>query len=805
MKQQAAARSASADGLKNVLTLSARGAPMDQVLQAIVDTAAELGGPGTRAALFLRRHAGPLPDLRAASGMPEEFVAALRSFPVGPGSPSWEQAAPTGHQMIIRDVEADPACASLLALARRHAVRAIWSYALLSHEGRVLGNLALYRARQGEPDARAQRDLDCLADLASLVIERDELVEQAGRRHRLYQTLLENTPDLAYVFDLQHRFVYANEILLRMWNRDWDDAIGKTCLELGYEPWHAAMHGRELEQVKLSRAPVRGEVPFNGSFGRRIYEYIFVPVLGPDGQVEAIAGTTRDVTERKSVENQLRESEAHLALMFEQTAVGFAESTLDGRFTRGNARICDMLGISREELPSLGIASITHPADLPSAMERLNNLVATGKPVHVEKRYRRRDGTYRWGSFSVSLVRGQDDQPSSVLAVVQDISEHKEREQELRDTNRRKDEFLAMLAHELRNPLAPISAAAELLSVSDDPQLAISASDVIQRQTRHMTALVDDLLDVSRVTRGLIILEQEHVDMCGVLTDAAEQVRPLLSSRHHQLRLELPSRPHWVLGDQKRLVQIIANLLNNAAKYTDDGGAISLSLQMIAGWVEVAVRDNGMGMPPELLERVFELFVQADRSYDRSHGGLGLGLALVKSLAQLHGGSVSATSAGVGQGSEFRLRLPADAGPPHEAAVAASGATASCLRLLVVDDNPDAATMLAELLRACGHEVLVEHAPRAVPPLALEWRPDACLLDIGMPDMNGLELARALRGLAPLRNCLLIAITGYGGEQDRRDSASAGFDHHMVKPVDLSKLLELLGRGRPGPGVSPRS
>ena len=371
----------------------------------------------------------------------------------------------------------------------------------------------------------------------------------------------------------------------------------------------------------------------------------------------------------------------------------------------------------------------------------------------------------------------------------------------LRDQHRRKDEFLAMLAHELRNPLAPIRAAADLLAIANLGEERIrQTSAVISRQVQHMSSLVDDLLDISRVTRGLIELAGTDLDVNRVVADAVEQVRPLVEARLHQLTVTSPAESAHVMGDHKRLVQILANILNNAVKYTQRGGRIVVRTETSASQVIISIEDNGAGVAPELQPHVFDLFSQAVRSSDRAQGGLGIGLALVKNLVALHHGQVSCHSDGLGMGSRFTVALPrlvrdeqAQAGPDGRTLPLAP---ARRQRILVVDDNVDAARMLAMFLEAAGHEVLVEH--RALDGLqrARSDQPDICILDIGLPDMDGNALATRLRQDPGTAGMLLIAATGYGSERDKQDALAAGFDHHMVKPIDSSVLFGLIESGR---------
>ncbi|HEY8359567.1 MAG TPA: ATP-binding protein [Ramlibacter sp.] len=383
------------------------------------------------------------------------------------------------------------------------------------------------------------------------------------------------------------------------------------------------------------------------------------------------------------------------------------------------------------------------------------------------------------------------------VATQMDITERTRAESALRDADRRKDEFLAMLAHELRNPLAPITSAAHILSSSRiDAQRAAQFAAIISRQARHMTALIDDLLDVSRVTRGLTVLNKEPVDLKGVISTAVEQARPLLEKHRHALSLHLSSAPSQVLGDRERLVQVVANLLNNAAKYTPDGGSIQVSLETSAEVLTVAVRDTGVGMSRELIEQAFELFTQAERSSDRTQGGLGIGLALVRSLATLHGGQVAAHSDGPSKGSTFTVTLPRQAPAPTAAwpqpAPQVWQPLATPLRVQVVDDNEDAAMTLGAFLESRGHEVCVCYCAAEALERASAFRPDVAILDIGMPEMDGFELARRLRGASPASSPVLLALTGYGQDHDRQEALAAGFDHHLVKPVELDRLERLL-------------
>ncbi len=375
--------------------------------------------------------------------------------------------------------------------------------------------------------------------------------------------------------------------------------------------------------------------------------------------------------------------------------------------------------------------------------------------------------------------------------------------QNLLEADRRKEEFLAMLAHELRNPLAPILNAVEVIRLRQGDEAAQArALDLAARQAGHMARLLDDLLDVSRITRGKIELRRQRVDLRTLIRQTVDTRRPLFEARDLTLAVALPDEPVWVDADVTRLEQVFTNLLHNAAKYTDLGGRVWLAAEVRDGQAEVRVRDTGTGIPIEMLPRIFDLFSQVDRSLERSQGGLGIGLTLVRNLVELHGGSVHAFSEGPGRGSELTVRLPL--APPEEKKVPAERAGSAAKkarrrRILLVEDNLDSAALLAELLGLWGHEVRTVHDGVAALAAAAGFRPDVVLLDIGLPGMDGYEVARRLRkteaestgGLSG--RILLAALTGYGQESDKKKAREAGFDHHFTKPVDLATLRALLG------------
>ena len=397
---------------------------------------------------------------------------------------------------------------------------------------------------------------------------------------------------------------------------------------------------------------------------------------------------------------------------------------------------------------------------------------------------------------SAAPIRDRDGEVLAAVVVLLDMSERLKAEDALREADRRKDEFLAMLAHELRNPLAPIMVAAELLGhASVDMERVKRTGAVILRQVKHLTSLVDDLLDVSRVTRGLVVIDKQRIDLREILMQAVEQVTPLLEARRHQLGVRPQAQPLAVCGDAKRLIQVFANLLNNAVKYTPPGGRIDVETCIEGSCALVSVSDNGIGMSEELITRAFELFAQAERGSDRAQGGLGIGLAVVKRLVELHGGSIRVHSDGPGQGSRFTVSLPlADSSEamPRAASRSPLAVANAPLSVMVVDDKVDAAQMLSVMIEACGYQVRTEHGSQAALIVSALEPADVYLLDIGLPEVDGLALAQCLRANPATADAVLIAVSGYGRPEDRAASTQAGFDFHFVKPVDGEDLAGLL-------------
>lgn len=632
----------------------------------------------------------------------------------------------------------------------------------------------------------------------------------ATQTEQRFQTLFEQAPFSVQLLSVDGRTVRVNQAWKDLWGAQDGDPLLEFVLteyDMLADPQLEAKGVTALLRRAFAGEAVRipaihyDPVALGKPGQARWVEATARPIKDADGRVVEVMLIHEDVTERLLSERQLRASEAQFRTIADAMPQMVWSTLADGYHDYYNHQWYEFTGMPPGSTDGEGWNGMFHPDDQVHAWEVWRRSLRTGQPYEIEYRLRHRSGEYRWVLGRALPVRGPQGEIVRWMGTCTDIHEQKRMRDELLATNRRKDDFLAMLAHELRNPLAPISNAAHLLKAAPaDASKVERSADIIERQVRHMTELVDDLLDVSRVTRGLVELERRPVDLKAVLGNAIEQVRPLIDARGHQLTTRMASGEVHVLGDRTRLVQVMSNLLNNAAKYTPANGSLSVSLA-IGEQAEVRVVDTGMGIDAHLLPHVFDLFTQGERTPDRALGGLGLGLALVKSLVELHGGSVTAESAGRGSGSAFTVRLPlfqvalapAPTAEQHASAPAAAAPGAeAALRILVVDDNRDAAETLGMFLESLGHQVRVAHDSAQALEAARDAAFDVFVLDIGLPGMDGYALARRLRALPHCGGATYVALTGYGSADDRQRGAEAGFDHYLVKPAQVGELEKLL-------------
>lgn len=532
----------------------------------------------------------------------------------------------------------------------------------------------------------------------------------------------------------------------------------------------------------------------------RLLERNGAPVYSSDGVYHGHLWSFRDRTEERRAEQALRESDERLRLALEAAELGDWELDVGSMRAERSARHDQIFGYS-EKLPEWSYPIFlehVHPDDRDEVDRRLQRTLATGEAWEFECRIRRSDATVRWIWAKGRMFDDDAGQPTRLLGTVMDITDRKAAEEALRESNRQKDQFLAVLAHELRNPLVPILNAAELFGrvVPDDPKVA-RAAELVQRQVRHLSRLTDDLLEVSRLTQGRIVLRRVPTELGALLLTTTDDRREVLEEHGVMLETSLATKPLWVLGDPTRLSQVVDNLLVNSEKFTPAGGRIEVVLRVDPSDSDAAlieVRDTGIGMEKGLIDRLFQPFSQAAGDLAHSHGGLGLGLALVKGLVALHEGSVIAQSAGPGRGSTFRISLPL-VGPPGPSGPAASETPqpARPRRVLIVEDNPDVAEVLKLALESFGHRVLVAHTGSEGVRCAREFEPHIVLCDIGLPgELDGYSVARAIRADPDLADMFLVALTGYGQDRDRERTLDAGFDLHLTKPVSIDRLEELI-------------
>lgn len=516
------------------------------------------------------------------------------------------------------------------------------------------------------------------------------------------------------------------------------------------------------------------------------------------GRPVLLAGLLLDVTAQKTAETALIRSERLYRAIGESIDYGVWICDDNGRHVYASDSFLRLTGMSQAACADSGWAAVLHPDDAAATLEAWHACVREESPWYREHRVRGVDGAYHPVLAIGVPVRDERGRVSGWAGLNLDISRLKRTEEALREADRRKDEFLATLAHELRNPLAPIRHAVRLLDgPAADPARREWARDVIARQVHRMALLLDDLLDVSRITRGYLALKKSRVRLDTLTESALETARPLIEARQQRLEVDLDDPTLVLEVDALRLSQALSNLLTNAAKYTDAGGSIIVTARHDARGLRISVRDSGIGLSTEALSQVFEIFTQVGSAIDRAEGGLGIGLALVRGLVTLHGGTVSAHSAGLGQGSEFSIRMPAscvvaaqvdEGAAPRTIAQAAPG----CCRVLLVDDNQDAADTLALVLESHGHTTCVAYTGEDGIAQARTHGPQVVVLDIGLPDLTGYEVARALRAEPACRAALLLAVTGWGQDADRQRALDAGFDHHLTKPVDADRVQQLI-------------
>jgi PAS domain S-box-containing protein len=665
---------------------------------------------------------------------------------------------------------------------------------------RTLGVIEFFAQRQREADADQMEMMSSAAAIFGQFLERKSTERDLRRSEEDLSEFFENATVGMHWVGPDGRILRVNRAELEMLGYTREEYLGRSITD-----FHADADvicdilTRLRSGEKLADYPARLRCK-DGSMKDVLIDS---SVTWRDNQFIHTRCFTRDVTERKRAETALADARARLDAALAAGSIATWTWDIVNNRLYADPKLAELFGLSPSEADG-GLldqfVQAIHPEDRQTVVETLSQAVESGETYEADYRILSNDGSIRWVSARGVAEADSSGRPVRMPGVLVDITDRKSLEEELRvriaqlrDTDRRKDEFLATLAHELRNPLAPIRNSLQILKIPRiDAATVQQTRAMMERQVQHLVRLVDDLLDVSRVMRAKIELRREPIELGTVIARAVETAQPLIEVQGHRLELSLPQEPMLVEGDTVRLAQVVGNLLTNSAKYTDANGNIWVSVAREGGMAVLKVRDNGIGIAPDMLPHVFELFVQADHSTSKAQGGLGIGLTLAKNLTEMHGGTIEAHSPGLGAGCEFTVRLPllmrsTDAVAKSDDEVIPA-AVATGHRLLVVDDNEDAASSLAMLLRLRGHDVQIVHDGPSALGAAAVYRPNIVFLDIGMPGMDGYEVAVRIRRLPGLESVVLAALTGWGQLADRQRSKQAGFDHHLVKPVDIQGL-----------------
>ncbi|HYM27892.1 MAG TPA: ATP-binding protein [Steroidobacteraceae bacterium] len=782
---------------KRVLEMMVQNRPLAEVLSALCLVAEELAPRPARAAILLVDHDGRHLITGAAPSLPASYSRAVDGIAISPSVGTCAAAAARREIVVTADIATDPAWQAYAQLPLELGLRAAWSMPILSATGVVLGTFGTYFPHKREPSTEEVSLVEVLARTAALAIERqraDEALQASEARHR---AMVEASPECVKLVAPDGTLLQINAAGLHMIEADDASAVtGRSVYGLiapeqraRYREFHERVCRGEAGRHSFDIVGLRG--------GRRSMECSAVPLAMPGGMCCQLS-ITRDVTQRLAGERALAESHARLQLAVLLSGIGFWHCDLPFGELVWDARVKEHFFFGHDARITIDdFYARLHAEDREPTRLAIETAIREHRPYDVI--YRTVDpvsGAHKWIRALGGAVYG-DGRATQFDGVTVDVTEQRQAQQRLAELNaeltehdRRRNEFLATLAHELRNPLAPVRTGLHLLQRGGAEEQLARVRAMMERQLGHLVHMVDDLLDVSRITLGKVTLKKETVDLRSVVDSALEATRPLLEAAGHTLVTRLGNDSLPLAADFTRLTQVVVNLVSNAVRYTPPGGRIEISARTHEDRIELQVSDTGIGIPADMLPRVFDPFTQAHPAIESSQSGLGLGLTLARRLVAIHGGTLTAASDGIGTGSRFTVSLPAAAGTAATpgSVRAAPPAVAQPLRVLIVDDNADAAETVAMLLGLAGHAPRVAHSGEAALGCAEEFQPEVVLLDLGLPGLSGHEVARRLRRTArgPLR---LVALTGWGSDEDRRQAQAAGFDHHLVKPVAAELLL----------------
>ncbi|MEQ1504800.1 MAG: PAS domain S-box protein [Myxococcota bacterium] len=762
----------------------------EPALRAVLRTLVDVH-PGDSGLVALFDPATGAPSTRASVGLPLVHAERLGAT-VAPLARDGRVVAP--------DVAGDPRFDGLGDAAQAAGVHGIHATPIRTRAGEVVGVLSVQFRAPRRPTPLEMQLADLCVRHAAEAIDAVRAQQALRDSEERFREMADHAPVVVWVTDEHGTATFLSRSWTRLTGQRQEDGLGHG--------WFGAVHPDDRPAVRSAfAAAIEQQVAFRHEYRIRHADRTWgwaidaaSPRISADGRFLGHIGSVIDVTEEKRKEQALARSERLYRAIGESNDFGVWVCDPSGRNVYASDSYLALVGLTQAEAAGLGWTAVVHPDDVDATLGSWLGCIRSGLPWDDEHRVRGVDGA--WHPILARGVPVRDDTGAITgwAGIHLDIARLKQVETELRDADQRKNEFLATLAHELRNPLAPLRNGLEILRVAGEDRAVVERSRaMMERQLRHMVRLIDDLLDLSRITQGKFELRRERIALADVVAAAVETSRSALDAGGHTFTLEAPRGSVWVSADLTRLSQVFANLLNNAARYTPRGGRIGLSTTVDpdGGGVTVTVRDTGVGIPPDSLSRVFEMFTQLDRSLERAQSGLGIGLSIALRLVEMHDGAIHAHSDGPGHGSRFVVRLPT-VEAPAEAPAPGLPAEVRGLRILVADDNVDAASSLSMLFELGGNEVRAVHDGLAAVEASRTFQPDVVLLDIGMPRLNGYDACARIRALPEMRDRLIVALTGWGQEDDQRRSREAGFDHHLVQPVDAEVIEALIARRRAG-------